>query len=135
MVLTAESFPFPSVCFKVFDVDRDGVLSRTELKDMVVALLEVWKDNRTDKIPVSGVWGLISFCFLKPSFQRRNVHDVWVGVSEVQASLSPSAGNGDKGLSPALQSCDLPKAQGLIIVCVPDLPRAPGFVHNVCSFI
>ncbi|XP_064250452.1 ubiquitin carboxyl-terminal hydrolase 32 isoform X1 [Passer domesticus] len=38
-------------CFKVFDVDRDGVLSRTELKDMVVALLEVWKDNRTDKIP------------------------------------------------------------------------------------
>uniref|UniRef100_A0A8D2QI13 Ubiquitin carboxyl-terminal hydrolase 32 n=1 Tax=Zonotrichia albicollis TaxID=44394 RepID=A0A8D2QI13_ZONAL len=44
-------------CFKVFDVDRDGVLSRTELKDMVVALLEVWKDNRTDKIPVSGVRG------------------------------------------------------------------------------
>ncbi|KYO32206.1 ubiquitin carboxyl-terminal hydrolase 32 isoform B [Alligator mississippiensis] len=38
-------------CFKVFDVDRDGVLSRTELKEMVVALLEVWKDNRTDKIP------------------------------------------------------------------------------------
>nr|XP_048302697.1 ubiquitin carboxyl-terminal hydrolase 32 isoform X3 [Myodes glareolus] len=38
-------------CFKVFDVDRDGVLSRVELKDMVVALLEVWKDNRTDEIP------------------------------------------------------------------------------------
>ncbi|NWU79291.1 UBP32 hydrolase, partial [Onychorhynchus coronatus] len=38
-------------CFKVFDVDRDGVLSRVELRDMVVALLEVWKDNRTDKIP------------------------------------------------------------------------------------
>uniref|UniRef100_A0A663MB90 ubiquitinyl hydrolase 1 n=1 Tax=Athene cunicularia TaxID=194338 RepID=A0A663MB90_ATHCN len=38
------------VCFKVFDIDRDGVLSRTELKEMVVALLEVWKDNRTDKI-------------------------------------------------------------------------------------
>ncbi|ELW61765.1 Ubiquitin carboxyl-terminal hydrolase 32 [Tupaia chinensis] len=38
-------------CFKVFDVDRDGVLSRTELRDMVVALLEVWKDNRTDDIP------------------------------------------------------------------------------------
>ncbi|NXK92600.1 UBP32 hydrolase, partial [Formicarius rufipectus] len=38
-------------CFKVFDVDRDGVLSRAELGDMVVALLEVWKDNRTDKIP------------------------------------------------------------------------------------
>ncbi|XP_011247293.1 ubiquitin carboxyl-terminal hydrolase 32 isoform X4 [Mus musculus] len=38
-------------CFKVFDVDRDGVLSRVELKDMVVALLEVWKDNRTDDIP------------------------------------------------------------------------------------
>ncbi|XP_013889081.1 ubiquitin carboxyl-terminal hydrolase 32 [Austrofundulus limnaeus] len=38
-------------CFKVFDVDRDGVLSRDELHDMVVALLEVWKDNRTDTIP------------------------------------------------------------------------------------
>ncbi|XP_077167339.1 ubiquitin carboxyl-terminal hydrolase 32 isoform X2 [Paroedura picta] len=38
-------------CFKVFDVDRDGVLSRVELKEMVVALLEVWKDNRTDDIP------------------------------------------------------------------------------------
>ncbi|XP_018424043.1 PREDICTED: ubiquitin carboxyl-terminal hydrolase 32 [Nanorana parkeri] len=38
-------------CFKVFDVDRDGVLSRTELEDMVLALLEVWKDNRTDAVP------------------------------------------------------------------------------------
>lgn len=47
-------FLFPSsVCFKVFDVDRDGVLSRDELHEMVVALLEVWKDNRTDTIPVS----------------------------------------------------------------------------------
>lgn len=44
---------FSLVCFKVFDVDRDGVLSRVELRDMVVALLEVWKDNRTDDIPVS----------------------------------------------------------------------------------
>ncbi|XP_053131058.1 ubiquitin carboxyl-terminal hydrolase 32 isoform X2 [Hemicordylus capensis] len=38
-------------CFKVFDIDRDGVLSRVELEEMVVALLEVWKDNRTDDIP------------------------------------------------------------------------------------
>ncbi|XP_072909594.1 ubiquitin carboxyl-terminal hydrolase 32 isoform X1 [Hemitrygon akajei] len=38
-------------CFKVFDTDRDGVLSRTELEAMIVALLEVWKDNRTDSIP------------------------------------------------------------------------------------
>ncbi|KAM8854577.1 ubiquitin carboxyl-terminal hydrolase 32 isoform 2-T2 [Synchiropus picturatus] len=38
-------------CFKVFDVDRDGVLSRTELHEMVVALLEVWKDNRIDTLP------------------------------------------------------------------------------------
>ncbi|KAJ8367869.1 hypothetical protein SKAU_G00078970 [Synaphobranchus kaupii] len=38
-------------CFKVFDVDRDGVLSRAEIRDMVVALLEVWKDNRTDSLP------------------------------------------------------------------------------------
>lgn len=44
---------FSLVCFKVFDVDRDGVLSKVELRDMVVALLEVWKDNRTDDIPVS----------------------------------------------------------------------------------
>uniref|UniRef100_A0A8C5CHN0 ubiquitinyl hydrolase 1 n=1 Tax=Gadus morhua TaxID=8049 RepID=A0A8C5CHN0_GADMO len=39
------------VCFKVFDVDRDGVLCRDELHEMVVALLEVWKDNRTDNLP------------------------------------------------------------------------------------
>ncbi|KAG9340557.1 hypothetical protein JZ751_021379 [Albula glossodonta] len=39
-------------CFKVFDVDRDGVLSRGEIHDMVIALLEVWKDNRTDSIPM-----------------------------------------------------------------------------------
>ncbi|XP_032071684.1 ubiquitin carboxyl-terminal hydrolase 32 isoform X2 [Thamnophis elegans] len=38
-------------CFKVFDVDRDGVLSKVELEEMVVALLEVWKDNRIDNIP------------------------------------------------------------------------------------
>ncbi|XP_062407910.1 ubiquitin carboxyl-terminal hydrolase 32 isoform X2 [Sardina pilchardus] len=38
-------------CFKVFDVDRDGVLSRQEVHEMVVALLEVWKDNRTDTLP------------------------------------------------------------------------------------
>ncbi|XP_041949811.1 ubiquitin carboxyl-terminal hydrolase 32-like isoform X1 [Alosa sapidissima] len=38
-------------CFKVFDVDRDGVLSREEIREMVAALLEVWKDNRTDSIP------------------------------------------------------------------------------------
>eukprot|EP00063_Salmo_salar_P044271 XP_014019106.1 PREDICTED: ubiquitin carboxyl-terminal hydrolase 32-like isoform X1 [Salmo salar] len=38
-------------CFKVFDVDRDGVLSRAEIHEMVAALLEVWKDNRTDTLP------------------------------------------------------------------------------------
>ncbi|XP_057207098.1 ubiquitin carboxyl-terminal hydrolase 32 isoform X2 [Triplophysa rosa] len=38
-------------CFKVFDIDRDGVLSRDEIHEMVVALLEVWKDNRTDTLP------------------------------------------------------------------------------------
>ncbi|XP_015223155.2 ubiquitin carboxyl-terminal hydrolase 32 isoform X2 [Lepisosteus oculatus] len=38
-------------CFKVFDVDRDGALSRSEIEEMVVALLEVWKDNRTDTVP------------------------------------------------------------------------------------
>ncbi|XP_076831887.1 ubiquitin carboxyl-terminal hydrolase 32 isoform X2 [Brachyhypopomus gauderio] len=38
-------------CFKVFDVDRDGVLSRDEVHKMVVALLEVWKENRTVTLP------------------------------------------------------------------------------------
>ncbi|XP_035389949.1 ubiquitin carboxyl-terminal hydrolase 32 isoform X1 [Electrophorus electricus] len=38
-------------CFKVFDVDRDGVLSRDEVHKMVVALLEVWTDNRTVILP------------------------------------------------------------------------------------
>lgn len=47
------TFCFGSVCFKVFDVDRDGVLCREEIHEMVVALLEVWRDNRTDSIPVS----------------------------------------------------------------------------------
>nr|XP_057935849.1 ubiquitin carboxyl-terminal hydrolase 32 isoform X2 [Doryrhamphus excisus] len=41
-------------CFKVFDLDRDGVLSRDELHEMVLALLEVWKDNRTDALPELG---------------------------------------------------------------------------------
>lgn len=52
IIFVSKSF-LSLVCFKVFDVDRDGVLSRVELRDMVVALLEVWKDNRTDDIPVS----------------------------------------------------------------------------------
>ena len=52
MISLHKSF-FSLVCFKVFDVDRDGILSRVELRDMVVALLEVWKDNRTDDIPVN----------------------------------------------------------------------------------
>lgn len=55
---------FSLVCFKVFDVDRDGVLSRVELRDMVVALLEVWKDNRTDDIPVSSDFIRIVACKL-----------------------------------------------------------------------
>ncbi|XP_041733826.1 ubiquitin carboxyl-terminal hydrolase 32 isoform X3 [Coregonus clupeaformis] len=38
-------------CFKVFDVDRDGVLSRDEIHEMVVALLEVWRDNRIHTPP------------------------------------------------------------------------------------
>uniref|UniRef100_A0A8C7I8F4 ubiquitinyl hydrolase 1 n=1 Tax=Oncorhynchus kisutch TaxID=8019 RepID=A0A8C7I8F4_ONCKI len=39
------------VCFKVFDVDHDGLLSRKEITEMVGALLEVWKDNRIDLLP------------------------------------------------------------------------------------
>ncbi|XP_062328553.1 ubiquitin carboxyl-terminal hydrolase 32 isoform X2 [Osmerus eperlanus] len=48
-------------CFKVFDVDRDGVLSQDELHEMVVALLEVWKDNRTDTLTElhMNVWDIV----------------------------------------------------------------------------
>lgn len=53
MFFITKSTPFCPVCFKVFDVDRDGVLSRDEMHKMVVALLEVWKDNRTDTLQVS----------------------------------------------------------------------------------
>lgn len=53
MFLNTKSTPSCLVCFKVFDIDRDGILSRDELHKMVVALLEVWKDNRTDTLPVS----------------------------------------------------------------------------------
>ncbi|KAJ7995851.1 hypothetical protein DPEC_G00231010 [Dallia pectoralis] len=38
-------------CFKVFDVDHDGFLSREEMTEMVAALLEVWSDNNTDTLP------------------------------------------------------------------------------------
>ena len=48
----------------MFDVDSDGVLSRVELRDMVVALLEVWKDNRTDDIPVSSDFNYLLACKL-----------------------------------------------------------------------
>lgn len=40
----------------MFDVDHDGLLSREEITEMVGALLEVWKDNRTDPLPVSNIW-------------------------------------------------------------------------------
>lgn len=52
-MFTNDIFLSVAVCFKVFDIDRDGVLSREEIHEMMVALLEVWKDNRTDTLPVS----------------------------------------------------------------------------------
>ncbi|XP_064618756.1 ubiquitin carboxyl-terminal hydrolase 32-like [Lineus longissimus] len=36
-------------CFKIFDQDRDSLLSKSELVDMVVALLAVRKDNKSDE--------------------------------------------------------------------------------------
>lgn len=71
-------FFFFLVCFKVFDVDRDGVLSRVELRDMVVALLEVWKDNRTDDIPVSSDFKHLIVC----NFQQENGVENFFKVSE-----------------------------------------------------
>lgn len=36
-----------SVCFKVFDLDRDGYLSESEIKHMVTVLLHVRNENHT----------------------------------------------------------------------------------------
>lgn len=92
--------------------------------------------------------GLDFLLFPKPSSQRRNVHDVRVGVSEVQAPLRPQLGMGTGGCPlpwravtcPKLRiwlerAPDLPKAQVLIIICVSDLPKAQWFVYILCSFI
>lgn len=92
MTQTYRNNPFfflllPSVCFKVFDVDRDGVLSRTELKEMVVALLEVWKDNRTDKIPVSRVLIYLPL-FSKVSLEKVSSFTVKTSFRRVSPRLS-----------------------------------------------
>lgn len=55
----------------MFDVDRDGVLSRDEMHKMVVALLEVWKDNRTDTLPVSfNTYSVLFYRLNQSGFER-----------------------------------------------------------------
>ena len=49
-----------SVCFKVFDTDRDGRLSRTELTNMVEAMLAIRKENKTRSKLVSLITRLMS---------------------------------------------------------------------------
>jgi len=44
----AEADADVAVCFKVFDCDRDGVLSVSELRHMLFAMLVVYDLNRSD---------------------------------------------------------------------------------------
>lgn len=50
-----EVFPIVPVCFKVFDLDRDGFLSQSEMEHMVTVLLHLRSENnvelRTGKKP------------------------------------------------------------------------------------
>uniref|UniRef100_A0A8C9ENP9 ubiquitinyl hydrolase 1 n=1 Tax=Pavo cristatus TaxID=9049 RepID=A0A8C9ENP9_PAVCR len=77
-------------CFKVFDIDRDGVLSRTELKEMVVALLEVWKDNRTDRIPVSYMLGVIFMFQIVKSALANEFLNLLFQVCHIVLGLRPA---------------------------------------------
>ena len=52
------SFSFlPPVCFKVFDIDRDGVLSEEELQHMVDVLLFVCHENKSAEELASDPYG------------------------------------------------------------------------------
>uniref|UniRef100_A0A4W5K153 Ubiquitin carboxyl-terminal hydrolase 32 n=1 Tax=Hucho hucho TaxID=62062 RepID=A0A4W5K153_9TELE len=66
-------------CFKVFDVDHDGLLSREEITEMVGALLEVWKDNRTDPLPMLK----LEFCcfVLKKGHLTLEDYQIWSVMS------------------------------------------------------
>uniref|UniRef100_A0A673YSY8 Ubiquitin carboxyl-terminal hydrolase 32 n=1 Tax=Salmo trutta TaxID=8032 RepID=A0A673YSY8_SALTR len=65
-------------CFKVFDVDHDGLLSREEITEMVGALLEVWKDNRTDPLPMLK----LEFCFVfKKGHLTLEDYQIWSVMS------------------------------------------------------
>jgi hypothetical protein len=50
-------FFLSSVCFKVFDIDRDGVLSEEELQHMVDVLLFVCHENKTAEELASDPFG------------------------------------------------------------------------------
>ena len=39
-----------AVCFKVFDLDGDGFLSRSELESMMKALLQIKLDNSGERV-------------------------------------------------------------------------------------
>ena len=43
-----------AVCFKIFDSDHDGLLSRDELEAMIAAMMVVRKENRTQQQLVRG---------------------------------------------------------------------------------
>jgi hypothetical protein len=50
-------FFFSPVCFKVFDIDRDGVLSEEELQHMVDVLLFVCHENKSPEELASDPYG------------------------------------------------------------------------------
>lgn len=48
-----------TVCFKVFDTDHDGLLSKAELEQMVEAMLVARKENKSpDEMETDGLTGL-----------------------------------------------------------------------------
>ncbi len=46
---------FIAVCFKVFDKDKDGLLNRTELEDMVESMLIVREQNTPPHLLVRSI--------------------------------------------------------------------------------
>lgn len=82
-----------SVCFKVFDMDRDGVLSESEMKHMVDVLLFVREENHTvdEKSQSSSLTALLDkigkniykldLSVLHVQFVFTNIHRVYVAFT------------------------------------------------------
>lgn len=46
-------FFFVAVCFKIFDFDRDGLLSKSEIEQMCKSLLDIRRESRINQEIVS----------------------------------------------------------------------------------